>query len=84
MNRFIYTILMYLSLPFAVLRILIKDGKKSLAQNIVCDALDIIAYKTDSDPIEVFEKAVKKLNTIAFLPDSIFSISDAFLFIYVE
>ena len=40
---------------------LIKDGKKSLAQNIVCDALDIIAYKTDSDPIEVFEKAVKNV-----------------------
>jgi small subunit ribosomal protein S7 len=35
---------------------LIKDGKKSLAQNIVCDALDIIAYKTDSDPIEVLKK----------------------------
>ena len=29
---------------------LINDGKKTLAQNIVCDALDIIAYKTESDP----------------------------------
>jgi small subunit ribosomal protein S7 len=43
---------------------LIKDGKKSLAQNIVCDALDIIAYKTDSDPIEVFEKAVKNVTPL--------------------
>ena len=40
---------------------LIKDGKKTLAQNIVCDALDIIAYKTESDPIEVFEQAVKNV-----------------------
>jgi small subunit ribosomal protein S7 len=43
---------------------LIKDGKKSLAQNIVCDALDIIAYKTYSDPIEVFEKAVKNVTPL--------------------
>ena len=35
MNRFIYTILMYLSLPFAVLRILIKDSKnKSWKQKL--------------------------------------------------
>jgi small subunit ribosomal protein S7 len=43
---------------------LIKDGKKSLAQNIVCDALDIIAYKTESDPIEVFEQAVKNVSPL--------------------
>jgi small subunit ribosomal protein S7 len=43
---------------------LIKDGKKSLAQNIVCDALDIIAYKTESDPIEVFEQAVKNVTPL--------------------
>ena len=40
---------------------LIKDGKKNLAQNIVCDALDIIAYRLDVDPIEVFEQAVKNV-----------------------
>jgi small subunit ribosomal protein S7 len=43
---------------------LIKDGKKTLAQNIVCDALDIIAYKTESDPIEVFEQAVKNVSPL--------------------
>ena len=43
---------------------LIKDGKKSLAQNNVCDALDIIAYKTESDPIEVFEQAVKNVTPL--------------------
>lgn len=40
---------------------LIKNGKKTLAQNIVCDALDIIAYRLDTDPIEVFEQAVKNV-----------------------
>ena len=43
---------------------LIKDGKKTLAQNIVCDALDIIAYKRESDPIEVFEQAVKNVTPL--------------------
>jgi small subunit ribosomal protein S7 len=43
---------------------LIKDGKKSLAQNIVNDALDIIAYKTESDPIEIFETAVKNVTPL--------------------
>jgi small subunit ribosomal protein S7 len=43
---------------------LIKDGKKSLAQNIVKDALDIIAYKTESDPIEIFETAVKNVTPL--------------------
>ena len=43
---------------------LIKDGKKTLAKNIVCDALDIIAYKTESDPIEVFEQAVKNVTPL--------------------
>ena len=43
---------------------LIKDGKKALAQNIVCDALDIIAYKTESDPIEIFERAVKNVSPL--------------------
>lgn len=38
---------------------LIKDGKKALAQNIVCDTLDIVAYRLDVDPIEIFEQAIK-------------------------
>ena len=38
---------------------LIKNGKKIQAQNIVCDALDIIAYRLNMDPIEIFEQAVK-------------------------
>jgi small subunit ribosomal protein S7 len=39
-------------------------AKKALAQNIVCDALDIIAYKTESDPIEIFERAVKNVSPL--------------------
>jgi small subunit ribosomal protein S7 len=35
-----------------------KDGKKSIAQRIVYDALDIIAEKTKLNPLEVFEGAV--------------------------
>ena len=38
---------------------LIKDGKKTLAQNVVSDALDIISYRLGVDPIQVFEQAVK-------------------------
>ena len=43
---------------------LIKDGKKTLAQNIVSDALEIIAYKMETDPIEIFEKAVKNVTPL--------------------
>jgi len=43
---------------------LIKDGKKTLAQNIVCDALEIIAYKMETDPIEIFERAVKNVTPL--------------------
>lgn len=35
------------------------DGKKTVAQKIVYDAMDIIAKKiTDTTPLEVFEKAI--------------------------
>ena len=34
------------------------DGKKSLAERIVYDALEIIRNKTGQDPIEVFHKAM--------------------------
>lgn len=43
---------------------LIKDGKKTLAHNIVCDALNIIAYRLVEDPIEIFEKAVKNVTPL--------------------
>jgi len=37
---------------------LMKKGKKSLAEKIVYDALDIAAKKIDKKPLEVFEKAI--------------------------
>ncbi len=35
------------------------DGKKSLAQRIFYDAMEIIRDKTGKDPIEVFDQAMK-------------------------
>jgi small subunit ribosomal protein S7 len=35
------------------------DGKKTTAQDIVYTAFDIISEKTKSDPVEVFETALK-------------------------
>lgn len=35
------------------------DGKKSVAQQVVYGAFDIIAEKTQKDPLEVFEEAIK-------------------------
>ena len=38
---------------------ILKSGKKSLAQKIVYNALEIISSKTEENPILVLEKAVK-------------------------
>lgn len=41
---------------------LMTDGKKSVAQGIFYDALDVIAEKiTDEDPLTVFEEAMEKV-----------------------
>jgi small subunit ribosomal protein S7 len=37
---------------------LMYQGKKSVAQRIVYDALDVIGHKTSDDPIKVFKKAL--------------------------
>ncbi len=36
----------------------LRDGKKSLAENIVYGAFDIIEKKTSQDPLSVFKKAM--------------------------
>lgn len=41
-----------------IVRIL-KHGKKSLAQRIIYEALDIIKHKTSAEPLEILEKAVR-------------------------
>lgn len=38
---------------------IMKSGKKTVAQNVVYTAFEIISEKTKSDPVEVFENAIK-------------------------
>ncbi len=38
-----------------------QDGKKSLAQNIVYGAFDVIKEKTKEDPLKVFLKAIENI-----------------------
>ena len=40
---------------------ILQSGKKSLAQKIVYNALEIISTKTDENPVLVLEKAVKNV-----------------------
>lgn len=44
-----------------VLKIL-KNGKKRVAQNIIYEAFDIIKQKTSTDPLKIFEKAIKNVS----------------------
>ena len=39
---------------------ILKSGKKTIAKNIVYEALEIIKQKTNDDPLAIFEKAIKK------------------------
>jgi len=41
---------------------IMQDGKKSTAQKVVYKAFDIISEKTKSDPLEVFDKAIKNIS----------------------
>ncbi|MBE3576794.1 MAG: 30S ribosomal protein S7 [Limnochordales bacterium] len=45
----------------ALINVVMKDGKKSLAQKIVYSALKEVAAKTGRDPLEVFEQALKNV-----------------------
>nr|YP_010471056.1 ribosomal protein S7 [Synarthrophyton patena]UVF62885.1 ribosomal protein S7 [Synarthrophyton patena] len=38
---------------------ILKSGKKSLAQNIIYKALEIIKDRTSGDPLEILEKAIR-------------------------
>ncbi len=40
---------------------IMQDGKKSTAEKIVYDALDLIKEKTGNDPMEVFDQAMKNV-----------------------
>lgn len=43
---------------------ILKSGKKTLAQNIVNSAFEIIKNKTNEDPLVVFEKAIKNASPV--------------------
>lgn len=38
-----------------------KDGKKTVAEKVVYDSLDILKKKTGKDPMDVFDKALKNV-----------------------
>lgn len=41
---------------------IMRDGKKSVAEKVVRDALDIIQEKTKTAPLSVFEKAIQNVS----------------------
>lgn len=43
---------------------LMQDGKKSVAQKVVYDALDEVAKETKKDPLEIFEKALENASPV--------------------
>jgi len=45
-------------------RRLMSSGKKSLASRIIYDAFKIVEERTGSDPLEVFEKAIRNLTPL--------------------
>jgi small subunit ribosomal protein S7 len=40
------------------------DGKKSLAERIVYDALDLLARRTSQDPVPALEESIKQLTPV--------------------
>lgn len=46
------------------IRRLMKSGKKSLASRILYDALKIIEERTNQDPLEVFETAIRNVTPL--------------------
>jgi small subunit ribosomal protein S7 len=43
---------------------LLRRGKRSIAEKIFYGALDLIEDKTKSDPVEIFEKAMKNVEPV--------------------
>jgi small subunit ribosomal protein S7 len=44
--------------------VIMEDGKKSLAERIFYDAMDVVKAKTNEDPIKVFHKAVENVKPV--------------------
>ena len=49
---------------------LMRDGKRSTAEQIMYASLATIQEKTGDDPLKVFKKAVNKSSTDSMFPDS--------------
>lgn len=45
----------------ALIHKIMRDGKKSIAERIVYEALEIIGAKADKEPLDVLEQAVKNV-----------------------
>jgi len=43
------------------INVLMRDGKKSVAQRIFYDAMDMIGERTSDDPMKVFKRAVENV-----------------------
>ena len=43
---------------------ILKSGKKTIAEDIVYGAFDIIKAKTNEDPLVVFEKAIRNASPV--------------------
>ncbi len=46
------------------IRRIMRNGKKSLASRILYNALSIVGERTNADPMETFEKAIKNLTPL--------------------
>ena len=44
--------------------VLMKDGKKSLAERVFYDAMDLVKERTNEDPVKVFHKAVENVKPV--------------------
>ena len=47
-----------------VINKMMKEGKKSLAERTVYDALDILARRTNQDPVPALEESIKQLTPV--------------------
>ena len=43
---------------------ILKSGKKTIAKTVVYEAFELIKQKTNEDPLEIFEKAIRKASPI--------------------
>jgi small subunit ribosomal protein S7 len=46
------------------INVIMKDGKKSVAERIMYGALDLIQKRTKQDPVSLFEKAVENVKPL--------------------